>query len=140
RNLPSLPISLPRIKVLFLAVVVGPSFSQVFRLLPLLSYTSLIMTDGKPKKSKVFFPSSSTSSSVSAFFSHGPKKWSENGSISKAKLRTFKQIIMFMEVGTTVFFFLVFNNGCLVIFVSYGNSKGLKSQVFKPEKKRGWFL
>lgn len=27
----------------------------------------------------------------------GPKKWSENGSISRAKLRTFKQTIMSME-------------------------------------------
>lgn len=29
--------------------------------------------------------------------SHGPKRWSENGSISRAKLRIFKQMIMFVE-------------------------------------------
>lgn len=38
--------------------------------------------------------------------SHGPRKWSESGSISRARLRNFKQMILFTEVDFFFFLFL----------------------------------
>lgn len=90
------------------------------------------MRDGNSKKSKVFFflflyfrmislifflhwncygVCSLLSAELFFFFfllwwsSHGPRKWSESGSISRARLRNFKQMILFTEVDFFFFYF-----------------------------------